>query len=441
MKAANNQNLAHLWASQNVDSATGSNFSFKGTKLYSYSTVVGNIIKDKNGECIVLLSEHGYSNTTRKHLSLAHSAVKHLDIFSTKIVDPKYINKPFEQIIAGARELISDYLETLPEKFRTDTQKANGVYIDINHQIGLIARLGDSSLTPINSDNAVKWRADYLGGIVIANVEKTIGDALDDVKLFNKYIEDGHTPNCVSLYKGSIDNLVAAKNKAEALGLKLPTGTHTELKKAKRNLPIAAELVYASALSRAIADYRGAAKSLCDSSANLTLLAKTLYKRFRTYEQSLNAFLSTPPTFVLPVPPITPLATPRDYLPLDMLHDLILIERQIEAHIAQRVDNWRACNDPLDALSDLNDIYLRIKGDSIETSHSAAVPLSVAKKVWRLIKLAVAKSEDLLHDFGESARIGHYTLNAVYKDGSIKVGCHKIAYFELESMAEKLGLN
>lgn len=442
MKVSNNKNLAHLWASQNVESATGSNFSFEGNKLYSYTTQIGSMINDKNGVTIVLLSEYGYSNTTRKHLSFAANANSHRPVYFTKNVEG--LLTKFEYVIQGARELIEGYLKELPENFRADTNKANNIYRNINQQIELIDRIGTSNLIEINVDNAKQWRSDFLGGIAIKNVERSLGDVLNAVKFCNKAVDEGGFISFYQEFPNSLKLLIELKSKADSLGVKVPTGTATAIKKAKVNVLISLERQYANSLTKAVADYRRHVdmfirleEHLFKDKTNRSI--KSAYTNLLGHENELNHLLKNQPTLVLPVPLVTPLESARAYLNLAIHEELQIAENEMREAKTLAVNEWRLGNASLQALDSYNEIYLRIAGKTIQTSHSAEVPLSVATKLWRLIQVVIKRGEDMTGDFGESVRVGHHTLNAVYKDGSIKVGCHTIAYGELELLAKQLG--
>jgi len=80
-------------------------------------------------------------------------------------------------------------------------------------------------------------------------------------------------------------------------------------------------------------------------------------------------------------------------------------------------------------------IALRIKGDDIETSQGARIPLSEAPPIWRLIERVRGGERD--YDVGQA--FGHYRLTKIRRDGSIVVGCHDISYDELRGIAQQLG--
>lgn len=82
---------------------------------------------------------------------------------------------------------------------------------------------------------------------------------------------------------------------------------------------------------------------------------------------------------------------------------------------------------------------LRLSTDraTIETSWGAEIPASVAEPVWTLVQTVRASGADL--ELPHPRRIGAYLLQTVHADGSIRVGCHHIAYSELAQIAGALG--
>lgn len=77
------------------------------------------------------------------------------------------------------------------------------------------------------------------------------------------------------------------------------------------------------------------------------------------------------------------------------------------------------------------DVILRVNGDVIETSKGARIPVSEAPLIWAMVQ---RKKE-----WKPGNAIGVYQLTKIRADGSIVVGCHDIAFSELEYLAGKLG--
>jgi hypothetical protein len=69
------KNLTHNWAHQLKDSEKYGNTSFDGPCFYSYSTVIGQILKLENKSTIYLLNTGKYSNSTTGHQHYMRSAI------------------------------------------------------------------------------------------------------------------------------------------------------------------------------------------------------------------------------------------------------------------------------------------------------------------------------------------------------------------------------
>lgn len=80
-------------------------------------------------------------------------------------------------------------------------------------------------------------------------------------------------------------------------------------------------------------------------------------------------------------------------------------------------------------------VALRINGAQIETSYGASIPLSEASALWTMVKKTMRGDRD--YETGQP--IGVYRLTKIRKDGSLVVGCHDIAFSELQAIAEILG--
>lgn len=82
-------------------------------------------------------------------------------------------------------------------------------------------------------------------------------------------------------------------------------------------------------------------------------------------------------------------------------------------------------------------------GEEVETSWGANIPVKDALRLWPIIQRVRRKEfapEDLGVELKFPMKLGPFTLNVIKKDGSIKVGCHSIAFGEIEDIAIRLGL-
>lgn len=120
------------------------------------------------------------------------------------------------------------------------------------------------------------------------------------------------------------------------------------------------------------------------------------------------------------------------------------------AQLAEAVAVWRAGGDTRHGLHVLPPMLRLVRGkglhtggllregkaDVIETSHGAEIPARVCPMLWRNIRAVMASGVDKrMVD-----RVGAYGLNLIRADGSIVVGCHDIAFTEIEGIAREMGL-
>lgn len=82
-------------------------------------------------------------------------------------------------------------------------------------------------------------------------------------------------------------------------------------------------------------------------------------------------------------------------------------------------------------------VHINHSGDlMVQTSRGAEIPGEDAKRLWPVI-LRVMKGD---HDYAVGMQLGHYQLTKIRRNGSIVVGCHDIAFSEIEGIAKVLGL-
>lgn len=81
-------------------------------------------------------------------------------------------------------------------------------------------------------------------------------------------------------------------------------------------------------------------------------------------------------------------------------------------------------------------LRLNMGENNVETSRGARIPIDAAIKLWPVIQRVMTGDRD--YDVG--MELGHYYLTKIRRDGSIVVGCHDIAFNEIEGIAHELGL-
>jgi hypothetical protein len=84
-----------------------------------------------------------------------------------------------------------------------------------------------------------------------------------------------------------------------------------------------------------------------------------------------------------------------------------------------------------------SETLLRVKGDNIQTSRGAEIPISHTAALWALVDVVINSGRNLVLN----KRIGVYTLTCINANGDIIVGCHHIKYDQLQRIAKILGYN
>lgn len=110
-------------------------------------------------------------------------------------------------------------------------------------------------------------------------------------------------------------------------------------------------------------------------------------------------------------------------------------KRQAAAGKLVYLEAWKRGEDVRHSFYDLP-IALRLHNGDVETSHGATIPVDDAFRLWPLIQRTMRGERD--YEVGMS--LGHFRLSKIRRDGSIVVGCHDIAYSEVERIARQLNL-
>jgi hypothetical protein len=84
-----------------------------------------------------------------------------------------------------------------------------------------------------------------------------------------------------------------------------------------------------------------------------------------------------------------------------------------------------------------SDTLLRVKGDSVQTSRGAEIPVSHTASLWALVNSVISAERELILN----KRIGVYSLSKIETTGNITVGCHYIKFEQLQRIAKILGYN
>lgn len=132
--------------------------------------------------------------------------------------------------------------------------------------------------------------------------------------------------------------------------------------------------------------------------------------------------------------------------PLDVLQDELRAER---AARAQREESAEAARRRADWLAGVPNGWhgddgaggamMRIRGDVLETSQGASVPLAHAVKVFRFVKACREAGKPWKRN-GAAIRVGHFQVDSIDTAGNFRAGCHSFNWHELERVAKLAGV-
>lgn len=154
---------------------------------------------------------------------------------------------------------------------------------------------------------------------------------------------------------------------------------------------------------------------------------------------------SLPKVPVLTATQVRKLKARESFLASDEHKAVLVIERarrEMLADFAQRraaagaIAEWRSGN-PYVRLPHGIPVMLRIRGNEVETSMGARVPLSHAKRALRFVREVIARGTEYQRN-GHSLHVGHYVIDRIESNGTLHAGCHHIAFGEIEAIAPRL---
>lgn len=84
--------------------------------------------------------------------------------------------------------------------------------------------------------------------------------------------------------------------------------------------------------------------------------------------------------------------------------------------------------------SDFEHAYLRVKGDTVETSRGARVPLSHVQRALPVV-MALIRNGRTYQRNGHTIHLGHYAIDSIDEQGNLRAGCHLFNKAEIERFA------
>lgn len=119
----------------------------------------------------------------------------------------------------------------------------------------------------------------------------------------------------------------------------------------------------------------------------------------------------------------------------------VALAEQTRKALLQLEDEWRAGGGFYGRFRDLP-VMLRVKGDTLETSQGAKVPLADAVRAFKLAHYwrSTAGNGADLYPKERDRRVGDFTVDRIASDGTIYACCHTIPWSESERLAQQLGI-
>jgi hypothetical protein len=486
----NNSQVAHVWNAQSDSrgQSNNGNVYFDGPALYSYGShfLTGYIMPDG----VALLNGDSYSVSTSGHQSDARSAVSNRATFT--IAGLTELAPMLRAISAGnrsasrkaeARQLIRTHAEALAAAFRLESGESMYYLAEEEDDSGSRVRRRDPAeretagayLTRLAGLPAASWpklqreaakaKAKREAEQAKRNRESGLGRARTMADMTESEFRRRLAviePDKVSTYQGEAEQrlkrlaleLLRALKLANAEGF---SKRRVAMLKARRKL-VAARLAVVSELERIVF----ARRQLRSDVALIRALAAQWrgvddmpadYWRLRSLQDGAKALerLSDSPAF----PFVTRRRLKTQAIKLEKTAERLMEEhgrlaeerrereRQLQAlKLEEYRAEWLAGTAPqggrrFDAES--GGAALRIKGDMLQTSHGAEVPLEHAIRAFRFIKLCREAGREWSAN-GQQIRVGHFRVDSISAAGDMIAGCHAFTWPEVERVARLAGV-
>lgn len=443
-----NSELVHVGASQSQQEGRNSNGSlfFEGATIYSYGRHFS--IARFVAPGVVLFNGSSYSNTTAKHQSDVRRAVRHcrvLELDGMELDDKK--------VPALALDNMTTALKGITERTRSESKIESALNQAESYRQTAIYFGATVPELPKDKAGIVAFVAESLKGKRINEARNVIAAQLKDLP---RVIEsDYHKANQL---KARIRD--AAKVLA-GYGEPLPRGTQAALKRIAKALPELKAAHMAALVERAMryarqhlayceGDMLSAHHRLGYANDGLSALkpvfmgnnleAVELRKALEAIRDTARAEIAAEYAdkmlgiFNDPEASDRELTQARDYYNDRDPAKCEALQARIDARHGEKIAAWRR-GESTTLPRDVGPL-LRLAGQEIVTSWGARVPVSVAPDLWRLVGIARAKGALPIVD---GMKVGIYRLTEIKADGGLVVGCHDIAYSELEFIAKELG--
>lgn len=465
--SVSNQQVCHLWASGNKESANGYSVEFSGRELFSWGTHY--LLGFKMSPGTFLLNSRRYSVSTGKHQSLARRATYGRTFYVDGLTDyrdelrdvARYANRqgaPAPDAIGQERaesaavrmirklapvggnremlEMLADYAGIAPGRARK--------------MIDAAIRAGEADAAKAAKKEA---RADRSAAVAWAkrpraDTESEIVSQVERLKTDNEWQRRDALHRLEWMAKEAGRNHRAASKAGLSKRTVAAIWWHVKAYRAA----IADDKAKREGRER-IAAFRNHANNL------RTLLAKVaampadcatpgyIFGAFRSIHTS--AWLLGRP-LCIPAATRAKLASLEAWALVRGNQEESESARLANLKKAKEIAEWRNGGARVHFDSDHGGAAIRatgverdatgaIVGGTLETSHGASVPLPHAIKAFRFVKLCRERGTGWASN-GRVVRVGYYQIDGITADGDFKAGCHSFKWPEIAALAESLGV-
>jgi hypothetical protein len=479
-----NSQLAHVWNAQTEShgQTNNGNAYFDGAALYSYGShfLTGYIMPDG----VALLNGDSYSVTTSGHQSDARGAVSNRATFTIKGLTE--LAPLLRAITAGnksdgrkaeARQLIRAHAEALAASHRLEAGESTYYLAEEEDENG--SRLRRRETGERESAGAYLTR---LAGLPAASWPKLQREAAKTKAKREAEQAKEQRESAISRAKHLADATDSAFREAIRLKLARTYSAEADLKRMALDFFRAKKTAKAEGFSaKRLDSLRRREKRLRSMVAEAESLARLAKARdatagaIRTFRQgvatlasyagdanrdSMNAADSVyRSAAILADSPRLPF-TLRRRMQIESAEARALFESMRESYEARQAEEreanrkareletaehrkaWLAGEAPLAGLrfdAESGGAALRIKGDMLQTSHGAEVPLEHAIRAFRFIKLCREAGREWSAN-GQQIRVGHFRVDSVSAAGDMVAGCHAFTWPEIERVAKLAGV-
>lgn len=451
-----NEMVAHVWAQGRQESGRShnGNLFFTGAALYSYGShfVVGYLMPDG----VALLNADSYSMSTSRHQSEALHATRHLTQYR----------------VPDLTELVRYWPRLNDAAFRKAARADIVAYVE-KHVLALTELAAAYLLQIAQSRRSVES--------VRARAERKAAASKAEQRKRELAVLKAHGQRWARMPWDEFSDHVSETEQAEPWG-KFPSPSTYKATEWRRGTPSESLALFARELFRAtkaplgkrdmaalkarLKSVRARVKQLAAWEAHGAYLAaysrsladmRALYAQ-RPLTRHLNRALIDHARVVLTTRPglLTAHATAalqsliRDCLTIDKEHAERENAERMEREAAARAQwlagigfrHWSGSDSRGGALLRAVDVERDasgIVGGTLQTSHGADVPLVHALKAFAYVRRVVASGRPWQAN-GHTIHVGHFRVDSIDIDGTMKAGCHTIHLAEMERLAAALGV-